>query len=94
MIQRCQPLRQPVPETVTIGPLYFWDNGVSSFFMRGTFRFQNPDALEATITLTAPVGEWKALKALLADKWPAWDVGLLLSDLISRAERTHEVKSE
>lgn len=62
--------------------------------MKGTFKFRNPDALEATITLTAPVSEWKALKALLADKWPAWDIGLLLSDVISKAEQTFEAKIE
>lgn len=55
--------------------------------MKGTFELGKPDELEATITLTAKVSEWKALKTQLEDKWPAYDLRGVLRDLIGQAEK-------
>ena len=54
--------------------------------MRSEFKFQNPDELVATITMTATVGEWRKLRALLPPEWPAWDVSSQIGDVIRAAE--------
>ena len=54
--------------------------------MKSTFRLDNVDEMQATMTLTMPVREWRKLNAQLAKDWPSWDFSRQITDLIRAAE--------
>ena len=54
--------------------------------MRSEFKFQNPDELVATITMTATVKQWRELYEQLPRQWPSWDVARQIGEVISAAQ--------
>lgn len=56
--------------------------------MRGTFRLVKPDEVEATMTVTMTVTNWKLLRDQMRGKWPGCDLATLISELVYQAERT------
>ena len=54
--------------------------------MRSEFKFQNPDELVATITMTATVKQWRELYEQLPPQWPSWDVARQIGEVISAAQ--------
>lgn len=56
--------------------------------MRVRFEMTKPDDMEATMTITMTVKRWKELRAELPDKWPAWDLGRAIGDVVRQAEES------
>ena len=53
--------------------------------MRGTGKLVNPEATQLTVTLTAPVSEWRTLHMQLSKEvWPSWQFGGMLRDLLDK----------
>ncbi len=53
--------------------------------MKGTFELESPDKLQATITLTASVAEWRELRGKLNRGWPTSNLRDVIDDLIYQA---------
>jgi hypothetical protein len=43
--------------------------------------------VELSITVTMPLKEWRALNAQLPKAWPAWNVGALITDALSKVTK-------
>ena len=56
--------------------------------MKAAFQIQKPDNMQATIVLTATVGEFRQLRTQLSDKWPSWEFSRSIGDVIRQAEST------
>ena len=55
--------------------------------MRAHFRAATPDAVEMTLTMTAPVSEWRRLKGALEKGGPeAGELGRAVGKLIAQAD--------
>lgn len=54
--------------------------------MRGTFELLKPDEMEATLTVTATVKDWKQLRDQLVDRYPSWQLSSIVADLVHQAE--------
>jgi hypothetical protein len=54
--------------------------------MRSTFKLDNPDDMQATMTLTMSVKEWRQLRKQLSDSWPSCDFSRQIGDLVRAAE--------
>lgn len=53
--------------------------------MRGAFQLKNPDAMEATLSLTMTVREWKNLRDQLPTAYPSWKLGSLIEKTVGSA---------
>lgn len=54
--------------------------------MKSTFKLDNVDEMQATMTLTMPVKEWRALRKSVKSEWPGFDFTRQIDDLIRAAE--------
>ena len=54
--------------------------------MRGQFQLRDTDKLEATMTLTATLHEWKELSKQLQKGWPSCDLSSIIFDTVNKAE--------
>ena len=55
--------------------------------MRTYFELHDINRIEATLSVTMPIGEWRALRAQLADQHPSWRFASAISNVIEQAER-------
>jgi len=55
--------------------------------MKGTFQIELPDKIDATLTVTMTLAEWKQLRAQVAGNWPGWKFSEMITDLIRHAEK-------
>lgn len=59
--------------------------------MKASFRITNPDEVEATIAITMTLGEWKLIRAALAEEHlyePGGKLRGVIEDLVSQASRS------
>src|SRR3546814_14757934 len=56
--------------------------------MKIVFQIQKPDDMQATIVLTATVGEFRELRTQLSGKWPSAEFSRSIGDVIRQAEST------
>jgi hypothetical protein len=70
--------------------------------VRAEFALKNPDALEATLTLTMTMGEWRRLLSQIVEagvdvRYPAWKVLDAMRAVISAGDQhfaaEHEIPS-
>jgi hypothetical protein len=64
---------------------------------RATFKLANPDVMDATMTVTMNIGDWKQLRDQLNathTAFPAWKLRDAIGDLVRRAEQDFEAESE
>lgn len=62
--------------------------------IKAKFQLVSPNIAEATITMTATVAYWRELRSQLDQKWPSWEFGGLLADVIRHAEAHFEAGGE
>lgn len=55
--------------------------------MRAKFQIENPDDVLATITITLPIRDWRALNKQLKSEWPSWKFGEVVGQAIRQAEK-------
>lgn len=58
--------------------------------VRTRFKIDKPDAMEATLTVTATVSEWRELRDQLGERWPSWDFARQIGNVIRQAERVFD----
>lgn len=59
--------------------------------MKATARVQSPDKVNVTITITAPLEQWKQLREQLGAwkaAWPASDFQRVIGDVVTKVENT------
>lgn len=54
--------------------------------MNAFMEIKNPDSIEVSLTLTMKLKDWKELREQLPEKWPAWDIGSAITDMVRQAE--------
>lgn len=62
--------------------------------MRATFSLDQAKDVDATMTITMKVSEWKQLCGLLPQAWPAHQLDRAIRQLVSEAERTYTITHE
>ena len=55
--------------------------------MRTVFSLKQPEKIEATMTITMPLEEWKDLRDQLSDRWPASRFSDQIRDMVAKAEQ-------
>lgn len=55
--------------------------------MKARFKFEDPNKIEATMTLTMNVKEWCELRDQLETQWPSSDLSLKIGDLLGQARK-------
>lgn len=60
------------------------------------FQLSKPDELQATLSITMTVGEFRVMKKLLGPSpaWPLYDVSRAITDVILQAEKTYYASEE
>ncbi len=62
--------------------------------MFASFIIAEPDKINATLSMTMSLSNWKALSAQLQEKWPATDLFVAISKLLSDMEKRGLWRSE
>ena len=62
--------------------------------MKAKFKITNPDEAECTLTITMTLGAWKRLKEHLGSKSLGWELGIAITQLVSKAEFEFETDGE
>lgn len=55
--------------------------------MKTTFAFVKPDEMQVAMTITMPLGEWRELRKLLPETWPAYELRRHILDVVQQAEK-------
>lgn len=57
-------------------------------------KLDNVDSMEATLTITMTLQEWREVAETLPRKWPHWKLGGAITELVTRARTvfSQEVK--
>lgn len=55
--------------------------------MRAVFEIRNPDAVEASVTVTMTIKQWRELRGQMGNAWPSWDFARVIGDVIRKAEQ-------
>ena len=56
--------------------------------MRSKFGIQKLDEVEATLTMTMTVSEWREVEKQLSTKWPSWKFGEVILEMITSFDKT------
>lgn len=51
--------------------------------IKGKFGIQKLNDVEATLTVTMTVGEWREILEQLSQKWPSWKFGEVILAMIT-----------
>lgn len=62
--------------------------------MQSTFKLLNPDDIQAQVTVTMSLGQWKELRGQIGDAWPGWKFASVISDVINKAEQSFYARAE
>ena len=62
--------------------------------IKGTFGIQKLDDVEATLSVTMTVGEWREVLSQLSTKWPSWKFGEVILNMISAFSKNFEYYEE
>lgn len=63
--------------------------------MKAEFKFENTDAVEATLSITMTLGEWKRLRKQLSTEmgaYPSWKVIGQIDKMIVEAEQRFSIE--
>lgn len=55
--------------------------------MKASFKAEQPDNIEMTLTLTMTLREWRDLSAAIKQDYPGWKIKGIIHDLIDAATR-------
>lgn len=55
--------------------------------MRTAFHLKQPEKIEATMTITMPLEDWKALRDELSARWPAAQFSDQIGYMVKQAEQ-------
>ena len=59
---------------------------------KSQIALENTDEIEATLSITMSIGDWKRLRADLPTKFPAWKLSETIGDLITKVTARIESK--
>ncbi len=52
--------------------------------MKARMTVINPDKIEATLSITMTIKDWKELRETMSNKYPAWHLRSAITDLIDK----------
>lgn len=55
--------------------------------MKSRFKFEKPDEIEGTMTITMSVKDWCELRDQLQTKWPSWELAQQINSLLAQARQ-------
>lgn len=55
--------------------------------MKTVFTLKQPENIEATMTITMPLEDWKVLRDQLIERWPAATFSDQIGVMVSKAEQ-------
>jgi hypothetical protein len=56
--------------------------------MKTIARISNPEEVVVSITISAPLSEWKEFRGQLDESWPSWDVARQITDVLLKITNT------
>lgn len=56
--------------------------------MKAKFQLIDPEAMEASITITMTLKQWREVMRQQPQQWPACEVGRLIASVIGEANQT------
>jgi len=62
--------------------------------MKASYELKNPNKLEATITLTATVEDFRELMKHQPEAWPCWHLRNAIKEVVDKAEATFYANSK
>ena len=64
--------------------------------MSGSFQIEHPEDIEATLTLTLKMGEWRQIQEQLEDswRWPMSELADTINSLVKQATEKFYPKEE
>ncbi len=63
--------------------------------MKAEFRLQNVDAIEASLTITMPLGYWRKLHGILKNAdHPGFLASMAIAEMVNKAEQTFSTTGE
>lgn len=57
--------------------------------MKGDFGLENVDTVQATMTITMSLKEWKELRATIGERWPGWKFASFITQIVNKAEKEY-----
>ena len=57
------------------------------------YQLTKPDEVEATLSITMTIAEWKRLNEHLTSSYPDWQIGAAIRAQITQAEKHFESKA-
>ena len=62
--------------------------------MRGKFALVDPEEMEASLTVTMKIKDWRDLMRQMPHPWPAAEFGSLLATMIGEAGQTFHANEQ
>ena len=59
--------------------------------MKATYQFADADNLDATLSVTMKVSEWRQLMRQMPTGWPSWKFSAAIADMIAEANRRFDL---
>lgn len=56
--------------------------------MKCTIKLCDVENMDAEITLKMKVKDWRELRSQLSNNWPSWQFGVMINEMIAKAEQT------
>ena len=53
--------------------------------MKTSFQIERPDEIEATITVTMKLKDWRELNRQMTRAWPSWKLSEAIDDVVQQA---------
>lgn len=58
--------------------------------MRGTFQLNRTDDMEATLTVSMKIAQWKELQKQISTSYPGWKFASMIDAMIRTASQCYE----
>ena len=56
--------------------------------MKASFELENPEQMDATLTMTMRLDDWRSLSEQLNGDFPSWQLSSTIVDLLMEANKT------
>lgn len=58
------------------------------------FKIDTPGSLQATLSITMSIEEWKRVYSQMSQSWPSGDIRRIISDMLDKALKEFDERSE
>ena len=57
--------------------------------MKAVYQLENTEEMEATLTVTMRIREWKELAEAMPGSWPHWKYAAAIRDMVTKANKAY-----